>query len=61
LPLQFAKSQSIFLRVPHRRSRDAQGHDALDVNKDGVVDSNDAADAAKKLKAGCTPTNCAVM
>ena len=46
---------------PHRRSRDAQGHDALDVNKDGVVDSNDAADAAKKLKAGCTPTNCAVM
>ena len=54
-PLQFAKS------IPHRRSRDAQGHDALDVNKDGVVDSNDAADAAKKLKAGCTPTNCAVM
>jgi|TARA_B110000003_G_scaffold28468_1_gene26879 hypothetical protein len=57
LPLQFAKSQSIF----RHRSRDAQGHDALDVNKDGVVDSNDAADAAKKLKAGCTPTNCAVM
>jgi len=46
---------------PHPLTRNPQGAEALDVNKDGKVDAADASAATEALRKRCAPAKCVVM